>query len=134
MATGRFRSVPARGGEVMSFQHPFRPYTKAYIVTLGHNHNGVYGIFKDSTALYIGTGDIRERMVAHVNGDNPCITRNVPTHWTAELLSGDPKPREDVLIREYVPICNQTVPEAPDTSSSHIIQPVPSSRPKCNRN
>jgi len=88
-----------------------RPYTRRDIESLDPNQNGVYGIFRRTIAVYIGSGDIRERMLAHINGDNPCITRNTPNQWTAEVISGDPTPREGALIREYNPICNKLIPQ-----------------------
>ncbi|MFC1977026.1 hypothetical protein ACFLWS_02000 [Chloroflexota bacterium] len=95
----------------MPFTHGRRPYTKESILTLNLNQNGVYGIFSYSSAVYIGSGDLRERLLAHISGDNPCITQNHPKEWTGEVFSGDPTPREEELIREYNPICNQRIPE-----------------------
>ncbi len=95
----------------MPFTHPRRPYNKESILTLDPNQNGVYGIFGYLSALYIGSGDLRERLLAHMNGDNPCITKNTPKEWTGEVVPGDPKEREAELIREYRPICNQVVPK-----------------------
>ena len=94
----------------MPFTTEMRPYTKQEIESLKPNQNGVYGIFKSSTAVYIGSGDIRDRMLAHINGDNPCIISNAPNQWTAFLVSGDPTRREEELIREYNPICNRRIP------------------------
>ena len=87
-----------------------KPYTRQEIESLNPNQSGVYGIFRDSVAVYIGSGDIRARMLAHFNGDNACINSNTPNQWTAEVISGDPIPRERQLILEYQPVCNQRVP------------------------
>ena len=95
----------------MPFSTNIRPYTKEDILSLKPNQNGVYGIFSNTRAIYIGSGDIKERMLAHINGDNPCITRNIPNQWTAALVSGDPTAREGELVREYNPICNRVVPQ-----------------------
>jgi len=94
----------------MPFKHGMRPYTKEDVLKLNPNQNGVYGIFRNSAAIYVGSGDIRERVLAHLNGDNPCITRNTPNLWTAELVSGDPSKREAELIQEYRPECNKVLP------------------------
>lgn len=94
----------------MPFKYDMRPYTKLNIGGLKPKQNGVYGIFRDEIAIYIGSGDIRERLLAHINGDNTCIMENTPNQWTAEVLSGDPTAREGELIREYDPICNKVVP------------------------
>ena len=94
----------------MPFEHEKKPYTRESILRLNPDQNGVYGIFRGDRAVYIGSGDIRERMLAHIDGDNSCITQNTPTQWTAFLVSGDPTSREGALIREYNPICNQVMP------------------------
>ena len=94
----------------MPFTNPMRPYTKEEIEKLNPDQNGVYGIFLGNTAVYIGSGDIRERMLAHINGDNPCIIAHHPNQWTASLISGDPTGKEGELILEYQPLCNKVVP------------------------
>ena len=94
----------------MPFPDERRPYTRENILTLNSNQNGVYGIFKDTTAIYIGSGDIRERLLAHINGDNPCITQNNPNLWIGIIVTGDPTRREGELIQEYRPICNRVIP------------------------
>ena len=94
----------------MPFAHEMRPYTKENILTLKPNQNGVYGIFRDTVAIYVGSGDLRERLLVHINGDNPCIIGNNPNLWTGEVLSGDLTKREAELIREYQPKCNRVMP------------------------
>jgi hypothetical protein len=84
-----------------------RPYTIENILILNPNQKGVYGIFRDATAIYIGSGDIKERMLAHINGDNPLITQNTPNLWTAGVVLGDPTEREGELIQEYRPTANR---------------------------
>jgi hypothetical protein len=95
----------------MPFHHEFRPYTKAEIEGLNPNQNGVYGIFRGNAAVYIGSGDIRARLLAHINGDNACITKEKPNQWTGEVFVGDPTKREGELIREYHPLCNEVIPK-----------------------
>jgi len=95
----------------MPFQNEFRPYTRSSVESLDLNQNGVYGIFRGNIAVYIGSGDIRTRLLAHLNGDNACIIRENPNQWTGEVYkSGDLTKREGELIREYDPICNQVIP------------------------
>ena len=95
----------------MPFTTRMRPYTKPEIERLNPGQNGVYGIFRGDKAVYIGSGDIRDRMLKHINDDNPCITENTPDQWTAFLFSGDPTGKEGELIREYDPICNRQTPQ-----------------------
>ena len=73
------------------------------------NVNGVYGLVRNNIVVYVGKGDIRERLLAHLRGDNPLITRFAPTHWVDEIVVGDPSFREKQLILEYRPACNQKV-------------------------
>ena len=94
----------------MPFPHEMKSYTKASILNLKPDQNGVYGIFRGDRAVYVGSGDIRDRMLAHIDEDNPCITQNTPNQWTSFLVSGDPTGREGELIQEYSPICNKQSP------------------------
>ena len=69
-------------------QYP-RPFTLAGIGELDHGQSGVYGISADSTWIYVGKGNIRERLLAHLKGD-----RNLST--TMGHSTG--------LIREQCPV------------------------------
>lgn len=90
-------------------QQTSRFFTRVNVETLNQNQSGVYGLFKEGIWVYIGKGDIRKRLLDHLNGDNPCITRAKPTHWVAEVINGDPSLREKQLIAELNPwpICNE---------------------------
>jgi hypothetical protein len=66
------------------------------------------GLFRDNTWIYVGRGDIRTRLLEHLNGGNPCITRQKPTHWVDVVTSND-GPEEKKLILEFDPICNQKI-------------------------
>lgn len=94
----------------MPFKYGMRSYTRQSIESLKSKQNGIYGLFRDRIAVYIGSGDLKERLLAHINGDNSCITRNTPNQWTGEVFLGDPTAREGELIREYTPICNKQIP------------------------
>ena len=78
------------------------------ILVLNPNQNGVYGIFNQSRWIYVGKGDIRARLLAHLNGDNHLILQAGPTHWVDEVCV-DPhmSTRERQLIIECGPSCNQ---------------------------
>ncbi|MCC6962538.1 MAG: GIY-YIG nuclease family protein [candidate division Zixibacteria bacterium] len=84
-------------------------FARANIEALNSNQIGVYGLFRQGVWVYVGKGDIRQRLLDHLNGDNPCITRENPTHWVAEVTSGDPSIRERELITELQPVCNKRV-------------------------
>ena len=86
-----------------------RLFAKANIEALNPNQIGVYGLFRHGVWVYVGKADIRQRLLDHLNGDNPCITRENPTHWVDEVTSGDPSIRERQLITELQPVCNKRV-------------------------
>lgn len=58
-----------------------RPFTKTGIEVLTQNQIGIYGIFNDTECIYIGQGDIRERLLRHLNGDIPCILLKKPIYY-----------------------------------------------------
>lgn len=86
-----------------------RVFTRQNVEALNPNQFGVYGLFRQGVWVYVGKGDIRQRLLNHLNGDNPCISRERPTHWVDEVISGDPSEREKQLIQELTPVCNQRV-------------------------
>ena len=85
-----------------------RPYTRENVEALSKGQMGCYGLFRTGVWIYVGKGDIRERMLAHVGGDNACINREQPTHWVC-VATGDYDAMEKQLIVELAPICNQRV-------------------------
>lgn len=85
-----------------------RPYTKADVTSLSENQKGVYGLFRQGAWVYIGRGDLRERLLSHLNGDNSCITHERPTRWKG-WVTADHVQQEKNLIVEYDPICNKKV-------------------------
>lgn len=86
-----------------------RLFTRQHVEVLNAGQIGVYGILRQGLWIYIGKGDIRQRMLDHVNGDNPWILSCQPTHWVAEVTAVDPTHREKQLIVECNPHCNQRI-------------------------
>ena len=86
-----------------------RLFSRQNIETLNPGQVGVYGLFTQGSWVYVGKGDIRQRLLDHLNGDNPCITRQAPTHWVDEVTPRDPSVRERQLILEFQPACNLRV-------------------------
>jgi hypothetical protein len=76
------------------------------VEALKPNQFGVYGLFRKGQWVYVGKGDVRQRLLDHLNGDNSCITRERPTQWVDEVTT-DMDERERQLILELKPICNQ---------------------------
>jgi hypothetical protein len=70
---------------------------------------GVYGLFVSQRGwVYVSKEDIRRRLLDHLNGGNPCITRNNPTHWV-DVVTDNMDAVERALILELNPSCNQKV-------------------------
>lgn len=86
-----------------------RAFTVQDVQSLSPNQNGVYGLFRQGVWIYIGKGDIRQRLLDHLGGDNPRISHEWPTNWVGEVIVGDPTNREKQLIEELRPVCNQRV-------------------------
>jgi hypothetical protein len=82
-------------------------FTRLSVEALKPGQVGVYGLFREGAWVYIGSGDIRSRLLAHLNGDNPLILAEKPTHWVEVLVRGDPVPTEKVLTMECNPLCNR---------------------------
>jgi len=88
------------------------PFTRESALRLTEKQMGCYGLVqigKEGAAwIYIGKGDIRQRLLDHIGGDNPCITRYLPTHWYG-VVTSDYDNKEKQLIREFDPHCNKKV-------------------------
>ncbi len=87
-----------------------RVLNRANVLAINPNQLGVYGIYKQGQWIYVGKGDVRQRLLAHLAGDNPAIFAAYPTHWVDEVCS-DPQMsvREKQLILELNPLCNKKV-------------------------
>ena len=85
-----------------------RPFTNQAVESIAEDQLGVYGIFKEGVWIYIGSGDIRERMTDHLAGDIPCILNHRATDWVG-WVTNDYKRLEKELIVEFQPVCNQRV-------------------------
>jgi hypothetical protein len=85
-----------------------RTFTRADVESLNKGQNGCYGLFKQGVWVYVGKGDIRQRLLDHLNGDNPCITRQAPTHYVT-VLTQNMDQMEKTLILELDPVCNKKI-------------------------
>jgi hypothetical protein len=93
----------------MPFPHQEpRPFTREGIEWLGSNQYGVYGIFRAGAWIYVGKGDIRARLLDHLNGDNPRITKENPTHYVTVVTANADKTEKELII-ELNPIANRKV-------------------------
>ncbi len=91
---------------------PYRPlpFTAACVGRLNPFISGVYGLFKKDRWIYIGKGNLRRKLMDHLNGDDPSITIQAPTFFIAEVTR-DPDGRERELIEELRPLLGRA--EAP---------------------
>lgn len=85
-----------------------RPFTKARIESLGAGQMGCYGLRRQDVWIYVGKGDIRDRLLKHFRGDNACITKAMPTHWL-DVVTPHMDDEEKRLILELSPVCNKRV-------------------------
>jgi hypothetical protein len=93
----------------MPFPHQdARPFTRPGIEWLAPDQIGVYGIFREDACIYIGRGDLRGRLLAHLNGDNPRITRERPTYYLT-AVTNDEVNKEKAFIIEFDPIANRKI-------------------------
>ena len=84
-------------------------FTESSVRTSAPDRSGVYALYNSQTWIYIGeSGNVRERLLQHLGGDNECISRWNPPTFSYELVSADQRvARQNHLIRELNPACNQ---------------------------
>jgi hypothetical protein len=85
-----------------------RAFTRPNIEAINPGQQGCYGLFREGVWVYVGRGDIRERLLDHLSGTNSCIARQQPTHWV-DTVTADSVAEEKRLIAELTPVCNQKV-------------------------
>jgi hypothetical protein len=84
------------------------PFTQQAILALSASLRGVYGLWRENTWVYVGRGTIHDRLLAHLNGDNPCITQAGPTNF-AYTQTNDAEAEKGRLILLLTPSCNKKV-------------------------
>ena len=60
-----------------------QPFERAAVAAIPDGLLGCYGLFCRDRWVYIGAGDIRARLLAHLEGDRPWALAEQPTHWVA---------------------------------------------------
>jgi hypothetical protein len=88
-------------------------YTTISVLANAPKQSGVYVIYSLCGNIYVGeSGDIRTRLLQHLKEDNGCITRCGATLFAYELVPEQSRvARQDVLILELQPACNQKLGE-----------------------
>src|SRR5579864_6956629 len=63
-------------------------YERATVTAIAPNTPGVYALWKiDGWIIYVGEGaDVQRRLLAHLEGDNECITREAPKGIWLEVI------------------------------------------------
>lgn len=100
----------------MPFGWPVHRWDLVDILLFAPERPGVYAIGRGEEWFYVGAGNIRERLLAHYNGDNPRIIEQRPTEWAYHLCD-DPEERRQRLIQELHPVCNDAV--RPQAEATH---------------
>jgi hypothetical protein len=85
-----------------------RAFTRANIEAIAPGQVGCYGLFNVAGWIYVGRGDIRQRLLAHLEGDNTLIILRGPTHWV-DVVTANHVEMEKALIVECQPACNRKV-------------------------
>ena len=94
-----------------------RVFNRANVEAINPGQKGCYGLVrrevlcglvKPDVWVYVGKGDIRERLLAHLSGDNPCITGQAATHYVTALTQNMDQMETD-LIWGLMPVCNKKV-------------------------
>lgn len=85
------------------------PWNRGSILGSVPNLSGVYSIWSDSQCVYVGeTQDLQRRLLAHLEGDNPCIARSQPTAFSFEAVpAGLRGTRQSALIFQLRPVCSE---------------------------
>ena len=91
----------------MPFDSKPRLFIEEIILAYPEGMNGVYGLRSPFRWIYVGKGDIRAELLAHLETPNSCMLREEPTSWYADIVKGDPSARQNELILELRPVCNQ---------------------------
>lgn len=77
---------------------------------------GVYALYKNPGRfplwVFVGKGYVRAHLLAHLNGNPRCVTRERPTHFSFEPIPDFERveERERELIRQLNPTCNVLAP------------------------
>jgi hypothetical protein len=86
------------------------PFTKDGILANTPNASGVYALWTGETWVYVGeSNDILRRLLELFGNPGPCIAKYVALVFGYELVPTEAQrvARQDQLIRELVPTCNQ---------------------------
>ena len=86
-----------------------RSYTASGIKMYAPTASGVYGISNAREWIYIGVADnIQDSLAAHLQDVHTYLMKREPKGFAFEVCFGSQRSaRQDRLVLEYKPICNQ---------------------------
>ena len=86
-----------------------QPFERSAVAGLRAGVLGCYGLFRRERWVYIGTGDIRARLLAHLDGDRPWRVGDEPTHWVVLETSEYETVGRDLVVA-CGPVCAPVSP------------------------
>lgn len=101
-------SVAQSFHQVSTTPYTVHPFTRSEIESLAPETEGCYALYSGDICVYVGTGPLRHRLLAHLEGDIYCITLHHPRRWF-EYQCDDPAAEAVRLIRELRPRCNPRI-------------------------
>ncbi len=81
-----------------------QPFERAAVAALRVGVLGCYGLFQRERWVFIGAGDIRARLLAHLDGDRPWHAADEPTHWVAVETPAYASLARDLVVA-CAPVC-----------------------------
>ena len=85
-----------------------KPFDRKSVESLRPGQIGCYGLFRKDRWVYIGKGDIRQRLLGHLAGDIVRVLHSRPTHWVS-VETADCDALEAELILACDPICKPAI-------------------------
>lgn len=89
-----------------------QPFARDAVAALRVGILGCYGLFCHDRWVYIGQGDIRARLLAHLDGERPWLAADQPTHWVA-LETADYEAVARDLVIACGPVCERGTASSP---------------------
>ena len=87
-------------------QQTTKKFTKKVVLEFKQVILGVYGLFREGKCVFVGKGNIRERLLGHLLNDNVCLNVAWPSHWVYEATEkADARWKE--LLLDLEPDCNK---------------------------
>lgn len=90
---------------------PRRPFVREEIERLPQGSRGVYGLFNEEGCVFVGKGNLRERLLGHLKAgfaeESRCIRQHGPSYFLCEETENFVV-RHMGLVVEYGPKCKSS--------------------------